>query len=106
MLVDTELKTLTIKIDNFNNKLSADSFLHIWKTLGSFDGNAMINDYQYQIHGNDKTWRIHDIGKIALKELPAWMMEALGENAGLILRADNEKSVAVIPLKTLLELMQ
>jgi hypothetical protein len=74
MLVDTELKTLTIKIDNFNNKLSADSFLHIWKTLGSFDGNAMINDYQYQIHGNDKTWRIHDIGKIALKELPAWMI--------------------------------
>lgn len=40
------------------------------------------------------------------KELPAWMMEALGENAGLILRADNEKSVAVIPLKTLLELLQ
>jgi hypothetical protein len=34
------------------------------------------------------------------------MLEALGENAGLILRADNEKSVAVIPLKTLLELMQ
>lgn len=40
------------------------------------------------------------------KELPAWMLEALGENAGLILRADNEKSVAVIPLKTLLELLQ
>jgi Holliday junction resolvase len=40
------------------------------------------------------------------KELPAWMLEALGENAGLILRADNEKSVAVIPLTTLLELMQ
>lgn len=40
------------------------------------------------------------------KELPAWMLQALGDNAGLILRADNEKSVAVIPLKTLLELMQ
>jgi Holliday junction resolvase len=40
------------------------------------------------------------------KELPAWMLEALGENAGLILRADNEKSVAVIPLTTLLGLMQ
>lgn len=40
------------------------------------------------------------------KALPAWMLDALGENAGLILRADNEKSVAVIPLKTLLELLQ
>lgn len=40
------------------------------------------------------------------KELPAWMLEALGENAGLILRADNQKSVAVIPLTTLLELLQ
>lgn len=40
------------------------------------------------------------------KELPGWMLEALGDNAGLILRADNEKSVAVIPLNTLLELMQ
>lgn len=40
------------------------------------------------------------------KELPAWMLEALGDNAGLILRADRHESVAVIPLKTLLELMQ
>lgn len=40
------------------------------------------------------------------KELPAWMLEALGDNAGLILRADGEKSVAVIPLTTLLELLQ
>lgn len=40
------------------------------------------------------------------KELPGWMLEALGENAGLILRADGEKSVAVIPLKTLFELLQ
>lgn len=40
------------------------------------------------------------------KELPAWMLEALGENAGLILRADRHEAVAVIPLKTLLELMQ
>lgn len=40
------------------------------------------------------------------KELPSWLLEALGENAGLILRADNEKSVAIIPLTTLLALMQ
>jgi Holliday junction resolvase len=40
------------------------------------------------------------------KELPAWMLEALGDNAGLILRADRHESVAVIPLKTLLVLMQ
>jgi len=40
------------------------------------------------------------------KELPAWMLEALGENAGLILRADRHDAVAVIPLKTLLELLQ
>jgi Holliday junction resolvase len=40
------------------------------------------------------------------KELPVWLLEALGENHGLILRADNEKSVAIIPLTTLLELMQ
>lgn len=40
------------------------------------------------------------------KELPGWMLEALGENAGLILRADRHEAVAVIPLKTLFELMQ
>lgn len=40
------------------------------------------------------------------KELPAWMLDALGENAGLILRADRHESVAVIPLKTLFELLQ
>lgn len=40
------------------------------------------------------------------KELPTWMLEALGDNAGLILRADRHEAVAVIPLKTLLELMQ
>ena len=40
------------------------------------------------------------------KELPGWMLEALGDNAGLILRADHHESVAVIPYKTLLELLQ
>lgn len=40
------------------------------------------------------------------KELPAWMLEALGDNAGLILRADRHDAVAVIPLTTLLELLQ
>lgn len=40
------------------------------------------------------------------KELPGWMLEALGDNAGLILRADHHEAVAVIPLKTLLELLQ
>lgn len=40
------------------------------------------------------------------KELPGWMLEALGDNAGLILRADRHEAVAVIPLKTLLELLQ
>lgn len=40
------------------------------------------------------------------KELPGWMLEALGDNAGLILRADRHESVAVIPYKMLLELLQ
>lgn len=40
------------------------------------------------------------------KALPGWMLEALGANAGLILRADHHEAVAVVPLKTLLELMQ
>lgn len=40
------------------------------------------------------------------KELPAWMLEALGDNAGLILRADRHDAVAVIPLTTLFELLQ
>lgn len=40
------------------------------------------------------------------KELPGWLLEALGENAGLILRADHHEAVAIVPLKTLLELMQ
>lgn len=40
------------------------------------------------------------------RELPAWMLEALGDNAGLILRADRHDAVAVIPLTTLLELLQ
>lgn len=40
------------------------------------------------------------------KELPQWMLDALGENTGLILRADRHDAVAVIPYKLLLELMQ
>lgn len=40
------------------------------------------------------------------KELPQWMLEALGEHEGLILRADRHEAVAVIPFKTLLELLQ
>lgn len=40
------------------------------------------------------------------KTLPAWLEEALGDNAGLILRADRHEAVAVIPFATLLELMQ
>ncbi len=40
------------------------------------------------------------------KALPGWLSEALGDNAGLILRADRHDAVAVIPLRTMLELMQ
>lgn len=40
------------------------------------------------------------------KTLPAWLNDALGDNAGLILRADRHDAVAVIPLATLLGLMQ
>ncbi len=65
---------MKLKIDNFNSKLNASSFLHIWKTLGNYDGNEMIEKYEYELNGSDKKWRIHDIGKIALKQLPSWMI--------------------------------
>lgn len=40
------------------------------------------------------------------KTLPAWLEDALGDNAGLILRADRHEAVAVIPLATLMGLLQ
>lgn len=40
------------------------------------------------------------------RELPTWLLEALGDNAGLILRADRRHAVAIIPLATLFELLQ
>ncbi|HWU02435.1 MAG TPA: hypothetical protein VN222_06840 [Novosphingobium sp.] len=40
------------------------------------------------------------------RELPGWLLEALGDNAGVILRADRHDAVAVLPLKTLLGLLQ
>lgn len=40
------------------------------------------------------------------RELPRWLLEALGDNAGLILRADRRDAVAIIPLKTLFELLR
>lgn len=52
---------------------------------------------------SDKPWTFECKRR---KELPAWLEEALGDNAGLILRADRHEAVAVIPFATLLELMQ
>lgn len=40
------------------------------------------------------------------RELPAWLLEALSDNAGLILRADRHDAVAIIPLVRLFELLQ
>ena len=40
------------------------------------------------------------------RELPGWLLEALGDNAGLILRADRRDAVAIIPLTTLFELLR
>ena len=40
------------------------------------------------------------------RELPGWLLEALGDNHGLILRADRHEAVAIVPLRTLLGMMQ
>jgi hypothetical protein len=40
------------------------------------------------------------------KNLPDWIVKALGEHDAMIMRGDRGKALAVIPLQTLLELLQ
>ena len=40
------------------------------------------------------------------KALPEWIVKALGEHDAMIMRGDRGKALAVIPLDTLLELLQ
>ncbi len=67
------MAVLSLKIENLNNKLNADCFLHLWTTLGSFDGNDLIHEHEFKINDLPQVFKIHDIGKCSFKELPAWM---------------------------------
>ena len=71
-----EKKHLTIQ--NYNNKLQADCFLHIFKTLGNWDGNDMIDSYQYTFNDDTTTlWKLtpSGIGVHQIKNMPNWMIK-------------------------------
>lgn len=58
-------------IQNTNNKLNADMFLHLWTSLGQLKGKQLEDMPDFDIDG--KVWRIYDIGKCQLQQLPKWM---------------------------------
>ena len=70
---------LKLKIENINNKVNADCFIHIWINLGLLhkhneQGMDIINTHEFIINDNlNERWQIHDIGKQQMCELPNWM---------------------------------
>lgn len=69
------MENLNLKINNFNNKLASNCFLHIWKTLGSLDGNDLIKKTVLTLNDSPDKWRVHDIGVSDINDLPTWMIK-------------------------------
>lgn len=66
-----EQKVSLKNIQNTNNKLNADMFLHLFTSMGKLKGLQIEDMPDFDIDG--KLWRIYDIGKCELGRLPKWM---------------------------------
>jgi len=65
---------MKLTIPNFNNKLSADVFFHVYKTLGKYTCEDFRSWQQIEVNELPDKYIVHDIGTCLLKELPPWMM--------------------------------
>lgn len=60
---------LNLSIPNFNNKLAADIFLHIYKHLGNLDPYLMM-EQPFQIKDTEGLWLLYDLGRLPVSVIP------------------------------------
>jgi hypothetical protein len=69
---------MNLTIPNHNNKLSADCFLHVFKSLGKYTAEELMEAKAIQINELPDTYSLHEsgIGISSIADLPTWMFYA------------------------------